>query len=67
MGTVKKKRDGGKEHDSLPKLADDLVSGTKNLLHEAKTEEDLKISFEKLLEPISFKLNLKSTPKYEKS
>jgi methylase of polypeptide subunit release factors len=53
-------------HDSLPKLADSLVSGTKNLLRETKTEEDLRIGFEKLLEPIRSDLNLKSTPKYEK-
>ncbi|MEO0238761.1 MAG: N-6 DNA methylase [candidate division WOR-3 bacterium] len=54
-------------HDSLIKLADSLVSETRNLLREAKTEEDLRIGFEKLLEPIRSKLNLKSTPKYEKS
>lgn len=54
-------------HDSLPKLAHYLVSGTKNLLLEAKTEEDLRIGFEKLLELIRSELNLKSTPKYEKS
>ena len=53
--------------DSLPKLADNLVSGTKNLLREAQTEEDLRIGFEKLLEPIRIKLNIKSAPKYEKS
>ncbi len=53
--------------DSIPKLADELVSKTKNLLREAKTEEDLRIGFEKLLEPIRSELNLKSTPKYEKS
>ncbi len=53
--------------DSLVKLADKLVSGTKSLLHQAKTEEDLKIGFEKLLEPIRYELNLKSIPKYEKS
>ncbi len=53
--------------DSLPKLADNLVLGTKNLLRETKTEEDLRIGFEKLLEPIRTELNLKSTPKYEKS
>ena len=53
--------------DSLPKLADNLVSGTKNLLREAKTEEDLRIGFEKLLEPIRVELNIKSIPKYEKS
>ena len=54
-------------HDSLIKLADSLVSETRKLLREAKTEEDLRIGFEKLLEPIRSKLNLKSTPKYEKS
>jgi len=40
-------------HDSLLQLADSLVSGTKKLLREAKTEEDLRIGFEKLLDPIS--------------
>jgi len=56
-----------KNQKSLPKLADDLVSGTKNILREAKTEEDLRIGFEKLLDPLKTELNLKSTPKYEKS
>ncbi|MCX8070439.1 MAG: N-6 DNA methylase [Thermodesulfovibrionales bacterium] len=51
----------------LPKLADSLVFETKKILSEAKTEEDLKIGFEKLLEPIKTELNLKSTAKYEKS
>ncbi len=54
-------------HDSLPKLADSLVSGTKNLLREAKTEEDLRIGFEKLLEPIKNQLGIRSIPKFEKS
>ncbi|HPC35458.1 MAG TPA: N-6 DNA methylase [Candidatus Marinimicrobia bacterium] len=54
-------------HDSLPILADNLISGTKNLLRDAKTEEDLRIGFEKLLEPIRSGLNLNYTPKYEKS
>jgi len=54
-------------NDSLTKLADGLVSDTKKLLRKAKNEEDLRIGFEKLLEPIKSKLNLKSTPKYEKS
>jgi len=53
--------------DSLPILADALVSRTKNLLREAKTEEDLRIGFEKLLEPIKSALIIKSNPKYEKS
>lgn len=55
------------KNNSLPRLADTLISGTKNLLREAKTEEDLRIGFEKLLEPIRAELSLKSTPKYEKS
>ena len=54
-------------HDSLMNLADSLVAETGNLLREAKTEEDLRIGFEKLLEPIRKNLNLKATPKYEKS
>ncbi|MEK9209292.1 MAG: N-6 DNA methylase, partial [Patescibacteria group bacterium] len=49
------------------KLADNLVSGTKKLLHEAKTEEDLRIGFEKLLEPIKNELGIRSEAKYEKS
>jgi len=53
--------------DSLPELADSLVIGTRDLLREAKTEEDLRIGFEKLLDPIKAQLGLHSTPKYEKS
>jgi hypothetical protein len=56
-----------KNSDSLPKLADGLVSGTKNLLREARTEEDLRIGFEKLLEPIKNQLGIRSIPKFEKS
>lgn len=53
--------------ESLLKLSDILVVETKNLLRESRTEEDLRIGFEKLLEPIKIELNLKSIPKYEKS
>ncbi len=67
MKKLKEKENELKKHEALPKLADNLVSGTKSLLREAKTEEDLRIGFEKLLEPIRSQLNLKSTPKYEKS
>jgi len=65
MGKIEKNQNSNniKIKDSLPKLADCLVSDTKNLLREAKTEEDLRIFFEKLLEPIRAKLKLKSTPK----
>lgn len=53
--------------NSLIKLADTLVVETKKLLHHIKTEEDLRIGFEKLLEPIKNKLGIRSEPKYEKS
>jgi len=53
--------------DSLFKLADNLVVGTQKLLHETNTEEDLKIGFEKILEPIKKELGIKLMPKYEKS
>ena len=48
-------------------LAESLVLETRNLLQKAKTEEDLRIGFEKFLEPLKAELNLKSIPKYEKS
>jgi len=53
--------------DSLNILADKLVADTKNLLRGAKNEEELRIGFEKLLEPIKSKLGLESSPRYEKS
>jgi type I restriction-modification system DNA methylase subunit len=56
-----------KTQESLFILADNLVLSTKKLLYNAKTEEDLRIGFEKLLEPIMIKLNIKSNPRYEKS
>lgn len=43
-------------NDSIAILADIIVSETKNLLHQLKTEEDLKIAFEKILEPIKKEL-----------
>ncbi|NPV13311.1 N-6 DNA methylase [candidate division WOR-3 bacterium] len=55
------------DHDSLIQLADRLVKETKVLLQYAKTEEDLRIGFEKLLEPIKADLNLTLTTHYEKS
>lgn len=53
--------------NSLFKLADNLVAETKQLLHRANTEEDLRIGFEKVLEPIKQGLGITSIPKYEKS
>lgn len=53
--------------NSIHKLADNLISGTAKLLHQTKTEEDLRIGFEKLLEPILKELGIKPNPRYEKS
>ncbi|MEW6686385.1 MAG: N-6 DNA methylase [Candidatus Edwardsbacteria bacterium] len=53
--------------DSLFKLADNLAAETKKLVRQTKTEEDLRIGFEKLLEPILKELGIKPNPKYEKS
>lgn len=52
---------------SLLHLADKFVLETKKLVRLAKTEEDLRIGVEKLLDPIRVKLNIKSNPRYEKS
>jgi hypothetical protein len=58
---------GLKTNISLYDLADGLVRQTKSLLERAKTEEDLRVGFEKLLESIRSELNLQYVPKYEKS
>jgi hypothetical protein len=55
------------KYQTLSLLADFLVRETKNLLREIKTEEDLRIGFEKILDPIKNELGLRLTPKYEKS
>ena len=52
---------------SITLLADHLVKETKSLLCKVKTEEDLRIGFEKLLEPVKNKLSIRSEPEYEKS
>jgi len=52
---------------SIYKLADNLISGTTKLLHKTKTEEDLRIGFEKLLEPVLKELGIIPNPRYEKS
>ncbi|PIR37805.1 MAG: hypothetical protein COV34_02965 [Candidatus Zambryskibacteria bacterium CG10_big_fil_rev_8_21_14_0_10_42_12] len=52
---------------SLVGLADQLVGETNKLMTTAKTEEDLRIGFEKLLTPILKDLGIQSNPAYEKS
>lgn len=61
------KKNEQSEHDSLLRLTDNLVAKTEDLLREAKTEEDLRIGFEKLLTPVLRELDIKSNPRYERS
>ena len=56
-----------KSADSILQAADKLVSAANELVRVAKTEEDLRIGFEKVLEPLCTSLGIKSTPRYEKS
>jgi methylase of polypeptide subunit release factors len=55
------------EKDSLTHAADKLVGATFNIMRQAKTEEDLRIGFEKALGPLLHSINLESKPKYEKT
>src|SRR5579871_1166643 len=50
--------------NSLNSLADQLVAQTQELMETVKTEDDLKIGFEKLLAPIIENLGLKFKPAY---
>ncbi len=60
-------RNTGNNHVSITQLADLLVAKIKPKLSQFKTEEDLRIAFEKILEPISRELGIRPEPKYEKS
>ena len=52
--------------ESLQRIADKLVGSTHEVMRFAKTEEDLRIGFEKLLAPILKSLGLESVPRYER-
>lgn len=52
---------------SLAVLSDNLVKFTQQFINQAKSEEDLRINFEKILEPISKSLGITTQPKYEHS
>lgn len=54
-------------HDSFLQATDKLVIATQSIMRMANTEEDLRIGFEKLLDPLCHKLDIKLSPKYEKS
>jgi methylase of polypeptide subunit release factors len=52
--------------DSVLEAADKLVSAAKELMRIAKTEEDLRVGFEKVLEPLCRSIRIKLEPRYEK-
>jgi len=53
--------------DSIKKLADNLVIETQRIVRHSKTEEELRIGFEKILEPVSKDLGIKPSPQYERT
>lgn len=53
--------------ESIHQVADKMVGSVAELIRTAKTEEDLRIGFEKILSPLLQHLEIKSEPKYEKS
>ena len=52
--------------ESLQKLADQLAAATFEVRQRAATEEDLRIGFEKLLEPVLTSIGVKAAPRYER-
>jgi hypothetical protein len=53
--------------EPLIQVADKLVASTVDLMRTAKTEEDLRIGFEKTLAPLCSSIGVESHAKYEKS
>jgi len=53
--------------DSILRVADKLVASAKQIMRHAKTEEDLRIGFEKALEPLKAGLRIASQAQYEKT
>ena len=53
--------------DSILRVADKLVASAKQIMRLAKTEEDLRIGFEKALEPLKAGLGIASQAQYEKT
>lgn len=53
--------------DSIPRVAERLVASARRVVGHAKTEEDLRIGFEKALEPLKADLGITSQPQYEKA
>jgi hypothetical protein len=53
--------------EPLVQVSDKLVASTAHLMRTAKTEEDLRIGFEKILEPLCSSIGVEVHAKYEKS
>jgi len=53
-------------HATFFQLADSLVTKTKSFIHSTQTEEELRIGFEKILEPILKGIGVETKPKYER-
>ena len=56
-----------KSIETLAQVADRLVAECNKTVRSAKTEEDLKMGFEKALAPILDEIGIKSQPEYEKT
>jgi type I restriction-modification system DNA methylase subunit len=53
------------QYPSLQKLAEIIVTNVQEIIKSAKTEEDLKIAFEKILDPLLQSIGVQTKPKYE--
>ncbi len=56
-----------KSTETLAQVADRLVALSRELIKTTKSEEDLRIGFEKVLAPILAQIGVKSDPQYEKT
>jgi len=52
--------------DTIVRLADLLVKKTRQVLQSARTEEELRIGFEKILEPVLASIQVETHPRYER-
>ncbi|KPK78004.1 MAG: hypothetical protein AMJ89_01365 [candidate division Zixibacteria bacterium SM23_73] len=65
--TVKDQNLNLESKESLIQVADKLIASATQLMRTAKTEEDLRIGFEKILEPLCSDIGIELHAKYEKS
>jgi hypothetical protein len=52
--------------DTIVRLAESMVQQTRKVLQSARSEEDLRIGFEKLLEPALSSIGVETHPRYER-